>query len=90
MCIGRIIIIGAHRSELVAQARRAIAAIAAGKDYRALGGKQLVKLLDYVSVPLGRSYRIIFRRAAGGRLEPYGVYSHEAYNGVVARLNRAG
>lgn len=81
---------GLPRPDLVAEARRAIVAMAEGQDYRALGGKQLVKLTDYVSIPLGHRHRIIFKRAAGGRFVPYGVYSHEAYNGVVARLNKTG
>lgn len=81
---------GLPRPDLVTRARKVIAAMADGQDYRFLGGKQLVGYVDYVSIPLGHRYRIIFKRAVGGRMEPYGVYSHEAYNGVVARLNKTG
>lgn len=79
---------GLPRRELVYEARRVIAALAEGQDYRTFGGKQLVRWPGFVSVPLGHHYRLIFNRRDGA-LRPYGAFSHEQYNGVVARLGRA-
>lgn len=47
-----------------------------------LGGKVLHRFPDILSVPLGRRYRILFRRSpAGFRL--HGCFTHETYNRLV-------
>lgn len=77
---------GLPRSALVRQARHVIDALAQGQDYRAFGGKKLAKCPNYISIPLQDQYRIIFKRTVDAQFAPYGVYSHEAYNRVVAQL----
>jgi hypothetical protein len=78
------------RQKLVEQARHSITALANGQNYRDLNGKRLASLPCYISIPLGRRHRLIFKQAAGGGFTPYGVYSHETYNGVITRLRKSG
>jgi hypothetical protein len=81
---------GLPRPNLIEQARHSITTLANGQNYRDLNGKQLVKLPNYISIPLGYRHRIIFKQAADGRFTPHGVYSHETYNGVITRLRKTG
>ena len=68
---------------VVEKAREVLAAVAAGAPYMQFGGKRLNYDRTLVSVPVGRSYRLVFRDR-GGQLAPKELLTHEAYNKAYA------
>lgn len=67
-----------------AQARAIAAQIEAGATVSEIGGRRLQYNRDMVSVPIGRSWRMVVD-ASGGELTPVSVQSHEDYsNGAKA------
>ncbi len=60
-------------------------AVAAGRPWQDFKGKKIDSRRGIrVVVPLGWSYRLLFRWNGGGSLVPEEALSHEAYNGLFA------
>lgn len=64
---------------LVERARYILAAIRNGEGYQRFRGKCMTSNKEIVSVPLGYSYRLLFRRTPQG-FQPLQCDSHETYN----------
>jgi hypothetical protein len=60
-----------------------MAAVTAGRPWQEFKGKKIESRRGVrVVVPLGWSYRLLFRWNGGGGLVPEEAMSHEAYNGL--------
>lgn len=70
---------------LVEKAKQVIAAMADGAGYTEFPGKRLQANRDVISIPVGQSYRLLYRDGAAG-LEPLSLVSHERYNTDVRRV----
>jgi len=67
------------KRSLVEKARAIIAAIAAGRSYTEFRGKRLNHDRSVISVPVNRSYRLIYHETDRG-LDLQSLMSHEEYN----------
>jgi len=66
-----------------AKALEVMEAVAAGRPWQDFRGKKIDSRRGVrVVVPLGWSYRLLFKWSAGGGLVPEEALSHEAYNGL--------
>jgi hypothetical protein len=70
---------------LVEKARQIIGAIAGGASYTDFLGKRLQINRAVISIPVGQSYRLLYRDGAAG-LEPLSLVSHERYNTDLRRV----
>jgi hypothetical protein len=62
-----------------------MAAVAAGRAWQEFKGKKIeARRGPRIVVPLGWSYRLLFKWNGGGGLVPEEALSHEAYNGLFA------
>ncbi len=68
-----------HRPDLVRRARDAIGAVAEGTHPIKLGAQQLNYDRNLYSYPVGRDYRLLFRKS-GSSVVPECLLSHESYN----------
>ena len=72
-----------HLSTVQQQAREILRKVSAGEHPLALNGKPLRSWAgQLISVPVGRSYRLLFDAPT---LEPLQLLSHEAYNRIAGR-----
>jgi len=67
--------------ERVQKARELLRRLAAGEPYASLGGKRWESDRNIISVPVGRSHRLVLRDDAGV-IRPIACMTHEAYNGL--------
>ena len=67
--------------ERVLKARDLLRRLAAGEPYAGLGGKRWESERSIISVPVGRSHRLVLRDESG-HLRPLACMTHEAYNGL--------
>lgn len=73
-----------HLRTVQQQAREILRKVSAGEHPLALNGKRLRSCAGHViSVPVGRSYRLLFDAPT---LQPLQLLSHEAYNHIADRL----
>jgi hypothetical protein len=70
---------------LVEKARQIIGAIAGGASYTDFLGKRLQINRAVISIPVGQSYRLLYRDGGAG-LEPLSLLSHERYNTDLRRV----
>ena len=66
-------------SDVLARARRIITRLEAGAPYWKLHGKRLHWNRSVISIPVGRSWRILAEEV-GNRVEATQVLSHSSYN----------
>jgi hypothetical protein len=66
------------------RAHHVAAKLREGVSWMAFGGKRLNSDRSWISVPLGRNYRLVARDTDKG-IEPVEVMSHEAYNNWMRR-----
>jgi len=70
-------------NEIILRAKELMDHVLSGAPLRGLDGKWLNKHQDVLSLKLGRSYRIIFRRQSDGSLRYESVMTHETYNKAI-------
>lgn len=70
---------------LMEKARVIIAAMTAGAAHTEFRGKRLQVSRAVISIPVGQSYRLLYRDGAAG-LKPLFLVSHERYNTDLRRV----
>jgi|GEM_PF-3590190 hypothetical protein len=70
-------------NDVILRAKELMDYVLSGAPLRDLDGKWLHKDKSVLSLKLGRSYRMIFRRQRDGSLQYESVMSHETYNKAI-------
>jgi hypothetical protein len=71
--------------DVAEDARLLITRLLGGEHFQALGGKMINRRKKYVSVPIGRRWRLVCERDRGA-VQPRRILSHSDYNKWLAQV----